>query len=79
MAGVIFLFCSEGLEAPFLTFIESGEETGGGGAVDVTPAQVFVFGGVAEVSIRSVSLSARKMSLKFMICRPVEASSRTQG
>jgi len=63
------------LVVPFLTV--TGEATGGGGAMDVTPAQVD--GGVGEEAKRSTSFSARNMLLKFKIWRPVAASSRTVG
>jgi len=67
------------LEMPFLT--GTGEMTagagGGGGAMEVTPAQVE--GGVGEETKRSTSLSARKILLKFKIWRPVAARSRTVG
>jgi len=49
-----------------LPLVETGEATGTGGAIEVTPAQVDGRGGEAEIK-RSVSFSARKMLLKFMI------------
>ena len=50
---------------------------GGGGGMDVTPAQVE--GGVGIETKRSVSFSGRNMLLKFKIWRPVAESSRTVG
>jgi hypothetical protein len=66
--GVAFLF-------PFL--ILTGDTDGGGGIIDVTPAQVF--GWLVVGTDRVMSFSVRKMLSNFTIWRFVDASSRTVG
>ena len=63
---------------PLVLVVTGGGAIGaGGGAIDVTPAQVE--GGVGEEAKRSTSFSARNMLLKFKIWSPVLTSSRTVG
>ena len=73
-------FLTGAMAVPFLPVTGEAMDAagvGGGGGMDVTPAQVE--GGVGIETKRSVSFSGRNMLLKFKIWRPVAESSRTVG